>query len=152
MHKSPKALFFVYSYQYKMVKYILMRELAFRLQKGDDLKACIEDICKNINTAIVLSGVGSLYHVNIRLAKAIEHLDIEKDYEIVSLTGTISSGKAHIHISLADEKGNVIGGHLQKGCLINTTCEIVLGIMEEYSSQRIYDSNTGYDEIKFLKE
>lgn len=129
-----------------------MRELAFRLKKGDDLKVCIEDMCKGINTAVVLSGVGCLYHANIRLAKAIDHLDIENDYEIVSLTGTISGGKAHIHISLADEKGNVIGGHLQKGCLINTTCEIVLGIIEEYSSSRVFDSNTGYDEIEFIKE
>lgn len=129
-----------------------MRELAFRLQRGDDLKVCIEDVCKNINTAVVLSGVGCLYHTNIRLAKAKEHLDLEKDYEIVSLTGTISNGKAHIHISLADEKGNVIGGHIQKGCLVNTTCEIVLGVMEEYSSKRVFDNNTGYEEIEFEKE
>ena len=129
-----------------------MRELAFRLQKGDDLRACIEEKCKNINTAVVLSGVGCLYHAKMRLAKAIEYLDVDEDYEIVSLTGTISNGSSHIHISLSDDKGNVIGGHLEKGCLINTTCEVVLGILEEYSSIREFDENTGYDEIKFIKE
>ena len=40
-----------------------MKELAFRLVKGDDLRICIENKCKelNINTAVVLSGVGCLY-------------------------------------------------------------------------------------------
>lgn len=128
-----------------------MKELAFRLQKGDDLKACIEEKCKDINTAVVLSGVGCLYHAHFRLAKALEYFDSDNDYEIVSLTGTISKGKTHIHISLSDEKGNVIGGHLSKGCLINTTCEVVIGIMEEYQSERVFDENTGYEEIVFKK-
>lgn len=129
-----------------------MRELAFRLKKGDDLRACIEEKCKDINTAIVLSGVGCVYHAHFRLAKAVDYFDADEDYEIVSLTGTISNGSGHIHISLSDDKGNVIGGHLEKGCLINTTCEIVLGILEEYSSKREFDPNTGYDEIEFTKE
>lgn len=128
-----------------------MKELAFRLQKGDDLRSCIEEKCKGINTAIVLSGVGCLYHAHFRLAKAESYFDSQEDYEIVSLNGTISNGKAHIHIALSDEKGNVFGGHLENGCLINTTCEIVLGILEEYETQRVFDNSTGYDEIVFKK-
>lgn len=129
-----------------------MKELAFRLKKGDDLRVCIEEKCEKINTAVIISGVGCLYHAHIRLAKAKEYIDTENDYEIVSLIGTISHGKAHIHISLSDDKGNVIGGHLEKGCLINTTCELVLGILEEYESNRNYDSSTGYSEIGFCKK
>lgn len=128
-----------------------MKELAFRLKRGDDLRSSLEKICidKNIDTAIVLSGVGCLYHVFIRLADAQKYLELERDHEIVSLIGTISKGKAHIHIALSDDEGKCIGGHLEKGSLINTTCEIVLGILEEYESQREYDENTGYDEIVF---
>lgn len=129
-----------------------MKELAFRLIKGDDLRKSVEERCKNINTAVVLSGVGCLYHAKFRLAKAIDYFEKDEDYEIVSLNGTVSNGKAHMHISLADEKGNVIGGHLEEGCLINTTCEVVLGILEEYESCRNFDSNTGYDEIEFKKK
>lgn len=130
-----------------------MKELAFRLEKSDDLRKSIEEKCKqlNIDTAVVLSGVGCLYKARIRLAKAIDYFEDENDYEIVSLTGTISKANAHIHISLADDKGNCIGGHLLEGCLINTTGEIVLGILEEYSSTREYDDNTGYDEIIFRR-
>ena len=131
-----------------------MKELAFRLVKGDDLRSSIEDECRrlDIGTAVVLSGVGSLTRLHIRLANAKEYLDREEELEIVSLTGTVSKGRCHLHISVSDDKGNCLGGHLEKGCLINTTCELVLGILEEYESDRLYDEQTGYDEIVFTKK
>ena len=130
-----------------------MRELAFRLRRGDDLRQSIEEKCKDlhVNTAVVLSGVGCVYRMKIRLANAAEYLEREEDFEIVSLTGTVSRGKAHIHVSLADEMGSCIGGHLEKGCLINTTCELVLGILEEYETKREFDPESGYDEIVFKR-
>lgn len=129
-----------------------MKELAFRLKRGDDLRKSIENTCKDINTCIILSGVGCIYRAHIRLANATKYFDAEQDYEIVSLNGTVSNGKAHIHIAISDEKGNVFGGHLEQGCLINTTCEVVIGILEEYESVRNFDENTGYDEIEFKKK
>jgi len=132
---------------------MIMKELAARLVKGEDLKKRIQSLCidNGINTAVILSGVGCLYHAKIRLADATEYLEAEKDFEIISLTGTVSKGYAHIHIGLADEKGNAIGGHLCEGCLVNTTCELVLGILEEYRSDRLFDETTGYNEIIFEK-
>lgn len=131
-----------------------MKEFAIRLVRGADLKASIEKECigNNINTAIVLSGVGCVSKAKFRLAKAINSLEVDEDFEIVSLNGTISNGQAHIHIALSDEIGNVIGGHLLEGCIINTTCELVLGVLEEYESIREFDDNTGYDEIVFRKK
>lgn len=129
-----------------------MKELACRLNKGDDLRQCIEKLCEESNTCVVLSGVGSLTNLKIRLAKAIDYYEKQEDYEIVSLTGTISNGSSHIHISVSDDKGNIIGGHLEYGCLINTTCELVIGELEEYDSIRTYDDKTGYDEIVFKKK
>ena len=130
-----------------------MKELALRLKKDEDLKRSLEMICEKegIDTAIVLSAVGCLQEVKIRLAKAESYLCKKKDYEIVSMTGTISKGKSHLHISLSDEEGICIGGHLEYGCLVNTTCEVVLGILEEYRSEREYDPSTGYKEIVFKK-
>ena len=130
-----------------------MKEFALRLTRGDDLKSVLEQVCfeNGFDTAVVLSGVGCVYEARIRLAKALDYLEIKDDFEIVSLTGTISRGEVHVHISLSDDKGRVIGGHLEKGCLINTTCELVLGIMEEYESERLFDEKTGYDEIVFTK-
>ncbi len=131
----------------------VMKEIAVRLKKGDDLKGSLARICKeaNADTAVVLSGVGSLYEARIRLANADSFYEKKDNYEIVSLTGTISKGRVHVHISLSDEKGDVIGGHLCEGCLINTTCELVLAVLEEHVSSRRFDEDTGYDEIVFEK-
>jgi len=130
-----------------------MKEYAIRLTKGCDLKKSIEKICdeNSINTAVILSAVGCVNKITIRLAKAINTFKIEEDAEIVSLMGTISKGHAHLHVSFSDELGNVFGGHLKEGCIVNTTCELVLGILEEYDSSRIYDEKTGYDEICFSR-
>ena len=131
-----------------------MKEFAIRLKKGEDLLTSIEKTAKdnNFNTLVILSAVGSVSSANIRLAKAIDFLNVEEDFEIVSLMGTISCGKAHLHISLSDEIGNVIGGHLCKGTIVNTTCELVLGILEEYESIRKFDDSTSYNEIEFRKK
>lgn len=131
-----------------------MKEFAIRLKKGADLKKEISRICldNGFDTAIVLSAVGCVDRVKIRLAKAINYLEVDEDFEIVSLTGTVSKGKCHLHISLADEIGNVIGGHLSEGTIINTTCELVLGVLEECESKREFDDSTGYDEIVFRKK
>ena len=131
-----------------------MREFAIRLTKGTDLKEEIASLCleNGINTAIILSAVGCVDKVKIRLAKAINYLEVEEDFEIVSLNGTVSNGIPHLHISLADEIGNVIGGHLCNGTIVNTTVELVLGVLEEYESRRVYDDSTGYDEITFRKK
>lgn len=131
-----------------------MKEYAIRLERGADLKVSIEKICKEngINTAVVLSAVGCVYEAKFRRAKATSYFEKVEDYEIVSMTGTICQGKAHLHIGLAEDSGAVVGGHLEEGCLINTTCELVLGILEEYQSKREFDENTGYDEIIFEKK
>ena len=131
-----------------------MKEFACRLERGADLRLSIERACVEnaFGTAVVLSGVGSLSRAHIRLAGAENELDVEEDLEIVSLNGTVANGRAHLHIALSDEIGNVFGGHLQEGTLVNTTCELVLGILEDYSSSREYDEKTGYREINFRKE
>ena len=128
-----------------------MIEKAFRLRYGDDLKRKLEESCPDA-TAVILSGVGCLFRYRVRLAKAVDCLEKEEDVEIVSLTGTISHGQAHAHIALSDERGDVKGGHLMEGCLVNTTCEVVLGILENYGSVREHDPDTGYDEIVFQEK
>lgn len=128
-----------------------MKELAFRLKNGDDFRKSIEIACNQYNTCVILSAVGSLKEVKIRLAKAKNYYEKIDDYEIVSITGTVSNGKSHIHVSLSNEKGDVIGGHLEYGCKINTTCELIIGILQEYESIRKFDDNTGFDEIEFNK-
>ena len=127
-----------------------MREFAYRLHKGDDLKNKIAELGKD-GTYVVLSAVGCLSFLHIRLAKAKDELSIGEDFEIISLNGTIANGKCHLHIGVSDEKGHCLVGHLLEGNIVNTTCELVLGKLQEYDSCRTYDKETGYDEISFIK-
>ena len=127
-----------------------MKLHAFRCTKGMDLKQSIIDYQKqnNIISGCVLSCVGCLYQARIRVAGGQRIEDITNDYEIVSLTGTLSENGVHLHISLSDEKMVTIGGHLCDGCLVNTTAEIVLLEMnDEYQFTREYDESTGYKEL-----
>ena len=71
-------------------------------------------------------------------------------FEIVSITGTLSEDGVHIHISVSDELGNTIGGHLKDGCIVNTTAEIVLNIFDNINFRREYDEKTGYGELVII--
>lgn len=120
----------------------------FRLTKGSDLKKEIENYSVNNKiSGVILCAVGCLSKLTIRLADGKSILEKEGMFEIVSVTGTLSEDGVHIHISVADELGNTIGGHLKDGCIVNTTSEIVLEIIENITFKREYDKNTGYSEL-----
>ena len=68
-----------------------------------------------MNAGFILTCVGSLDAVAIRLANASETVHRHGFFEIVSLGGTLSRDGLHLHICVADENGATIGGHLQDG-------------------------------------
>ena len=124
-----------------------------RLTKGQDLKKEIQNFClqNNIFAGVVISSVGCLDECLLRNAGASEILKIKGPLEIISLNGTVSSNRIHLHLSVSDKSLKVYGGHLVEGSIINTTCE--LGILEssEYIFLKEFDSSTGYNEIVFKK-
>ena len=71
----------------------------------------------------------------------------EGKFEIDSLVGTISKDGPHIHLSLSDSNGKMVGGHLMEGCLIYTTAEIAIGELEDVTFSRPVDPETTYDEL-----
>lgn len=68
-------------------------------------------------------------------------------FEIISITGTLSLDGVHIHISVSNEFGNTIGGHLIDGCIINTTVEVTLTVFDNIKFKREYYEKTGYNEL-----
>lgn len=130
-----------------------MKTHAFRLTKGQDLKKEIVKYCKEkeIKAGYVACCVGCVDELNIRLAGGVSFLHNKDDYEIVSMTGTLSKDGVHIHASFSDVTGKTIGGHLSDGCIVNTTAEIILVECEEYCFKREYDESTGYKEIVMSK-
>lgn len=120
----------------------------FRLTKGMDLKEEIEKYSINNNiSGVLISSVGCLNKLVIRLADGESILKKDGNFEIVSITGTLSPNGVHIHISVSDEFGNTIGGHLKNGCIVNTTAEICLIVFENIKFGRKFDETTGYDEL-----
>ena len=122
-----------------------------RLRRGDDLLLSIKDIAekKHIRAAIVLSAVGCISRGRVRDASGVTIRDIADHCEIVSLNGTVSEARCHLHIALSKEDLSTIGGHLTPGCIINTTCELVIAELPGVQFGVEADPKTGYDELIF---
>lgn len=126
----------------------------FRLQPGDDLKIQLAKIClqKNILAGCLVSSVGSLKKLNLRLANSQTFLQKVENFEIVSLNGTISVHGIHLHMSVSDSHGQVLGGHLMDENIIYTTCELVILELPDFNFSRELDSKTGFKELKISKK
>lgn len=81
----------------------------------------------HLQAASVVSAVGSLSQANIRYADRSDGTLLKGVFEVIYFGGTIDAKKQHLHISIADENGKMVGGHLMKsGSVTRTTMEIVL--------------------------
>ena len=127
---------------------------ALRLKPGQDLRTELEKFTKEnrIGAGFIITAVGSLKETKIRLADKSDSTAFEGKFEIVSLTGTLSADGVHLHISLSDETGKTIGGHLTEGCKIYTTAEIIIGTTDEIVFTRETDKETTFKELKIRKK
>ena len=125
-----------------------------RLKRGEDLLDSIKQLCKekDIKAGVVLSGVGCISSGRVRDASGVRIREIAEHCEIVSLNGTVSAVRCHIHIALSKEDLTTIGGHLCSGCIVNTTCELVIGELPGVAYDEEEDAETGYDELIFLQK
>jgi hypothetical protein len=130
-----------------------MRTYTFRLKPGQDLKVGIEQFVssKKLKTVAIVTCVGGLKRVTMRMAGATPDKQdvrtIDGHFEIVSLMGTNSVDGSHLHISVSDENGTVIGGHLKEGSLVYPTAEIVISESKQEDYSRIMDEETGFPEL-----
>lgn len=124
-----------------------------RLKRGEDLMNAIKAVCaaKHIRAGVLLSGVGCISRGRIRDASGVRIRDIAEHCEIVSLNGTVSARRCHVHIALSKEDLSTVGGHLCEGCIVNTTCEVVIGELPGIDFGVEQDAGTGYDELIFKK-
>jgi predicted DNA-binding protein with PD1-like motif len=126
-----------------------MHALPFRLSPGDDLRTSIEDALKSsgYQAAFVIQGIGSLSVARLRFAGIDEPTEFVEDLEILTLAGSISPDGAHLHMSVADSRGVVRGGHVAHGCVVRTTAELLLAVIPGYSFSRELDPATGFQEL-----
>lgn len=126
-----------------------MRTLAVRLGPGQDLKQALVGLvaAEGVRAGYVLTCVGSLGRLALRLAGADRQVVVEGRFEIVSLVGTLGQDGVHLHLAAADEEGRTVGGHLVGGCVVRTTAEVVLADDDRFVFTRAPDPATGYDEL-----
>ena len=111
--------------------------LLVRIDRGEEILTQLKSVA--LSEKVRLASVRALGAVNDFTVgvfktgeKKYEANHFMGDHEIVSLTGTISTlhGEyyAHLHMSAGDEKGRVVGGHLNEA-VVSATCEMVIHVI-----------------------
>ena len=127
----------------------MITPIATRLTRGQDLKLELQKLVTKHNVAAgsIASCVGCVSQINLRLANANHTKLIQAPFEIVSVMATLTPNHQHVHISVANENGDVIGGHLLEGTIIATTAELIIHRYETLTFSREHDDSTGYTEL-----
>ena len=105
----------------------------------------------NIQACFIMTCVGSLKKIHLRLASGQTYLTLTQNFEIISLVGNISMEREHLHIGLSDSEGKAFGGHLMDGNIIYTTAEIVLGVLPELKFSKEICEKSGWEELTIRK-
>ena len=127
-----------------------MPQHVIRLRPGDDLRAELMAlaVARDLRAAWIVTCVGSLTDVHLRYANREGGTRLSGHFEIVSLVGTLAASGAHLHMSVSDGEGRVVGGHLlEAGNRVYTTAEIVVGFDPGLAFGREVDSTFGYREL-----
>jgi predicted DNA-binding protein with PD1-like motif len=126
-----------------------MRCIPLRLEPGSDLRSSLEAAACAAGDmpAFVVCGIGSLSQTRLRLAGAASETAVQGDVEILTLSGTLTPDGAHLHMSVADAQGRVLGGHVCRGNVVRTTAEVLLVPLPAGTLAREQDPQTGYREL-----
>jgi len=135
--------------QYNEIKPI--KTYVGKLEHGEDLLGQLTEIAKENNITLgKVEAIGAVQKANIGYydqdTREYRFFDIDEHLEITLLTGNISikddKPMVHAHISLADEKGEVFGGHLGPGTIV-FACEFVMTAYSGPKYLRTFDEQTG---------
>ncbi len=127
-----------------------LQVLVIRLNPEQDLKQALQQFTQDqqLTAGFILTTVGSLHQAALRFAGQESTQILTGRFEILSLVGSLSPDGVHLHMAIADHQGQTRGGHVQTGCLIYTTAEIVIGTSPSYRFSRAWDPKTGYLELQ----
>lgn len=128
----------------------LAKTMALRLHPGTDVRQYLEEFAveQKISAGVILGAVGSLSKTCLRFASNRTHTELSGTYEVLTLSGMLSDEGIHLHMSVADSKGECKGGHVAYGCIVYTTLEIAIALLPDINFQRVLDPNTGFKELR----
>lgn len=109
-----------------------------RMDRGEKVVENILLFAKNENVKLAsVQALGAVGELTVGVYKPNEKQYISKtfkgDYEITSLTGTITQKDdlpyVHLHISVGTEGGLVYGGHLNEA-IVSATVEMIISVID----------------------
>lgn len=109
-----------------------------RIDRGEEILAALQEIAEAEDIQLAsISALGATNDFTVGVYNVDEKQyhanDFKGNFEIVSLTGTVSTmdGRfyAHLHMSAGDEKGQVFGGHLNRA-VVSAVCEMVITVID----------------------
>jgi predicted DNA-binding protein with PD1-like motif len=104
------------------------------LQPGELLLESIETALKEkeIRDGVVISGIGTLKNLRMHYITGIdpppkdEIVNIERPLELLSVSGIIADGEAHLHVVVSCKQEEMFGGHLEHGSKVAYLAEIAI--------------------------
>ena len=137
---------------------MLFRSIVARIDPGEEIHEQLEKIAlrEGIRLAEV-SALGAVDDFTVGVYKVAEKQyyanSFQGPFEIVSLTGTISTKDgayyAHLHMSAGNEKGEVFGGHLNRA-RVSATCEMVISVIDG-TVERRFDPEIGLNLFEMVE-
>ena len=128
-----------------------------RFDRGEEILESLKALAlkENIKLASV-SALGAVDDFTVGVYRVDEKKyyanHFEGAFEIVSLTGTISTMNgeyyAHLHMSAGNDRGEVFGGHLNRA-VISATCELVIDVIDGVVERRA-DPEVGLNLFEFI--
>ncbi|MBR1893133.1 MAG: DNA-binding protein [Lachnospiraceae bacterium] len=130
--------------------------LVVRFDKGEEILEQLEAVSKKENIKLAeISALGAINDFTVGVYNTTEKKyysnHFEGAFEIVSLTGTVSTMDgnyyAHLHMSAGNDKGEVFGGHLNRA-IISATCEMIIRVIDGQVDRKFSDE-IGLNLFKF---
>ena len=126
-----------------------------RIDKGEEILEQMQKAAEQEKVRLAeVSALGAVNDFTVGVYNTAEKKyyanHFEGAFEIVSLTGTVSTMNgayyAHLHMSAGNDKGEVFGGHLNRA-LISATCEMVIRVIDG-QIDRYHDEEIGLNLFK----
>ena len=134
----------------------ITQSIFVRMDPGEEILEQLELVAEREHITLAsVSGLGAVNEFTVGVYKTTEKQYLSKRftgaYEIVSLTGTITTKDGafypHLHMSAGNERGQVFGGHLNHA-VVSATAELVLTVIDG-TVERRFDETIGLNLMKF---
>ena len=131
--------------------------LMVRIDRGEEITEQLRAVAEKENVRLAaVEALGAVNDFTVGVYNTAEKKyysnHFEGAYEIVSLTGTVTTMNGafyhHLHMSAGNDKGAVFGGHLNRA-VVSATCEMMIRVLDG-TVERAQDPETGLNLFRFL--